>query len=115
MGRLIGEDNYINVTSDYSKIHQKDKIRRINSKNAIFSKPVIIRRYIDRIEFIEFTSTSMEKPISFSLFYPHDNGIKWYANKISAELLPFGRIEFDEDESEEGKLVFYYEDVKLND
>ena len=112
MGAKITKDNYINITGDPSGIHQRDKNKGVASKNNIFSKPVIIKKYTNRIEFLEHTSTSVDKPVTFGVSQRHKNGETWYSCRISAELLPLGKIEFDEDESEEGKLVFYYEDVQ---
>ena len=104
-------DGRISNSETSGQFHTKDRYRNILSKNTLFSKPVLINRFNDRIEFIEYTSISESKPVKFSVHSINKNGSTSYQKKIRADLLPFGTIELDEDDSSEGKLVFYYEDA----
>ena len=77
-----------------------------HANNTFFKTPVVCNISDDKIEFIRPTMESSIKEIRFT-----DGKDGWYRTSISAEDVPTGKFLIDEDESNEDRIVIYFEDI----
>ena len=93
---------------NYIRIHKKPNAatKVIAVKNRMFEYDVVIDVYVDSVIFTEYTIDNPRTPTSFT----HTNS-GWFQCTTTNDILPFGKFKIDKDESTEGRLVVYYEDV----
>ena len=91
---------------NYIIIYKVGSQRQIRAKGEMFSYDVVVDVYPDMVTFTEHTIDNLKKASSFC-----ETNSGWYQCTITSDILPHGKFKVDEEESREGYLVVYYEDV----
>lgn len=94
--------NYIIVNG----IKKNPKRKSITSSHTLFRLPLVVDVSDDKIEFTEYTIDNLKEPLK-----PTKASGNYYQISVYDYRLPCGKFEIDEDESEEGKIVVYFEDL----
>ncbi len=94
--------NYIKVNQ-----HKTNKKRKqVTSSHSVFKLPFVVTVSDDKIQFTEYTIDNPKEPLK-----PIKASEGYYQVSVYDYRLPCGKFEIDEEESEEGKIVVYYEDL----
>ena len=105
-GRPEAPSNYIRVHGD----KYRQAFRVISSKNEIFSQDIHWEVDEDKIIFTIATIDNISKNIK--KFCKKKVEQNWYQASFSDDRIPLGHFMIDEDESNEDRIVVYFEDER---